>query len=90
MNVYGSKVNCQKSWFLVKKERRIKILRIYDTSLPSFCCEQRAMSLEQFAHSSQLKARSLLFLNEAFYNFTIFCNDFYEVNSAVQIFNVNN
>ena len=52
-----------------------------------FCFGHRAMSLEHLC--SQLIAHSLLFLNKALYRFTIFCNDFHEVNAAVQVGYVN-
>ena len=49
--------------------------------------KHRALSIS--AHSSWLTAHGLLFLNEAFYSFTVFCNDFNEVNTTIQVCYVN-
>ena len=63
--------------------------------LPIFCRPYRtfllrasSLGLRAIARSLWLIAQSLLFLNEALYCFTVCCNDFHEVNSAVQTRNI--
>ena len=65
-------------------------------SSPAYCLSSLqdffAMSNFQFSafNFQLLTAHSLLFLDKALYRFTVFCNDFNEVNSAVQVCNINN
>ena len=53
--------------------------------------KHRAMGLKQLltAHSSWLMAHSLLFLNKSLNRFSVFCNNFHEVNTAVQVCHIN-
>ena len=48
-----------------------------------------SLELKAIAHSSQLMAHSLLFLNKSLNRFSVFCNNLHEVNTAVQVCHIN-
>ena len=70
-------------FFLLTVEKK---RRIYVSTL---LLRAASIELRAIAHSSWLTANSLLFLDESLNNFTVFCNNLHEVNSAVQVCYVN-
>ena len=58
-----------------------------------FCVQKKIATIfsrgDFFALGIELTAHCLLFLNKAFYNFTVFCSNFNKINAIAQVRNIN-